>query len=328
MSGSATARQSSTAGVVGQTTLRVELKEPIADGVCRLRLVDPHGERLADWSAGAHIDLGLANGMTRQYSLCGDRWDPYGYEIAVLYEPNGKGGSRFIHDCLAVGDLVEVGGPRNHFRLVPAMRYLFIAGGIGITPIVPMVEHAEKLETPWTLLYGGRRMESMAYLDRLREWGERVVLRPQDSYGHLDIADAVDAVTEGMKIYCCGPPPLLEAVERACVGLPTGILRVERFVANTQRPPVRSATYQVELARSGTTLTLSPEQSVLDALVNAGVPILASCRHGLCGTCETKVIAGVPDHRDSILDDAERALCDRFYPCVSRSASDRLVVDL
>lgn len=317
-----------TAAQGGQVTLTVADKTQVAEGVCRLRLVDPAGQRVPDWTPGAHIDLGLANGLTRQYSLCGDRWDPYTFEIAVLREPEGTGGSAYVHEHLAVGDAVEVGGPRNNFRLVPAAHYLFVAGGIGITPLLPMLEQAARLDTPWALLYGGRRLSSMAFLDRLATWGDRVLVRPEDTHGLLDLAGVLAAQPAGTKVYCCGPGPLLAAVESACTDLPAGHLRTERFSAKEQPPPARTTPYEVELARSGRVLQVPPSTSVLDALGEAGVPVLASCRQGVCGTCETTVLAGNPDHRDSLLDDDERRRGETFFPCVSRSVSDRLVLDL
>lgn len=321
-------RSTAPAAPTGQVSLTVVDKTAEADGVCRLRLADPAGGRVPDWTPGAHIDLGLANGTTRQYSLCGDRWDPHAYEVAVLRESGGRGGSAYIHDVLREGDTVQVGGPRNNFRLVPAEHYLFVAGGIGITPLLPMVEQAAMLGTPWTLLYGGRSRSSMAFLDRLARWGDRVLVRPQDTHGLLDLAGVLDAQPAGVKVYCCGPAPLLSAVEVAGRDLPAGHLRTERFSALDQGPPARTTAYEVELARSGRVLDVAPGISVLDALGEAGVPVLASCRQGVCGTCETSVLAGLPDHRDSLLDDDERRRGDTFFPCVSRSVSDRLVVDL
>lgn len=312
----------------GRVSLTVAAKDRVADGVVRLRLAAPGGSRLPDWAPGAHIDLGLPNGITRQYSLCGDRWDPHSYEIAVLREPEGRGGSAFVHDRLSVGDMVEVGGPRNNFPLVPADRYLFIGGGIGITPLLPMIEQASLLGTPWSLLYGGRRLGSMAFTDELARWGDQVVLRPEDVHGLLDLAGVVDAQPAGTKVYCCGPAPLLAALESVCARLPRGHLRTERFEAREQGAPARTTAYEVELARSGRVLVVEPGASVLEAVANAGVPVLASCKQGVCGTCETSVLDGVPDHRDSLLDDVERSRNDCFYPCVSRAASDRLVIDL
>ncbi|MEW2357098.1 PDR/VanB family oxidoreductase [Spirillospora sp. NPDC029432] len=306
--------------------VRVTAKTPVADGVVALTLARPDGGRLPDWTPGAHVDLVLPGGLTRQYSLCGDRWDARSYRVGVLREPAGRGGSAFVHDELREGDLVGIGGPRNNFRLVPAERYLFIAGGIGITPLLPMIVQAELLGIGWRLLYGGRTRASMAFLDELAPYGDKVAVVPQDEHGLLDLAAWLPDPA-GTKVYCCGPGALLDAVERRCAGWPPGLLRTERFVAAARRSAVDGA-FEVELRRSGRTLTVGPRQSLLQALGEAGVPVLSSCRQGLCGTCETTVLDGVPDHRDSLLDDAERAAGDCMFVCVSRAAGDRLVLDL
>lgn len=314
------------APTAGKVRLRVRRKSTLATGVCGLELVAPDGGRLPDWTPGSHIDLTFANGVTRQYSLCGDRWDASSYQVGVLREPSGRGGSAYVHDELAEGDLIDIAGPRNNFALAPAENYLFIAGGIGITPLLPMLEQAEMLGTPWRLIYGGRTRTTMAFLDRLDRWGDRVEIWPQDERGLLDLSVISDQ-PEGTKVYCCGPEPLLDAVQAASAGLSAGQLRTERFVAGNMPAPVRSASFEVELARSGITVTVGPDQSILDATAEAGVPILASCHQGICGTCETDILAGTPDHRDSLMDDDERASGQFLYPCVSRSASDRLVLD-
>ncbi|WP_433472526.1 PDR/VanB family oxidoreductase [Spirillospora sp. CA-142024] len=309
--------------------LRVAAKTPMADGVVTLTLDHPDGRRLPDWTPGAHIDLVLPNGMTRQYSLCGDRWDARTYRVGVLREREGRGGSAFVHDELREGDRVSIGGPRNNFRLVPSERYLFIAGGIGITPLLPMVRQAEMLGTEWRLLYGGRSRTSMAFLDELEAYGDNVTVVPQDEEGLLDLPAWLDGADSGTKVYCCGPAPLLEAVETRCSAWPQGLLRTERFVAR-DFGAVRDEPFELRLERSGVSLTVRPGQSVLDAVGGAGVGVgvLSSCRQGLCGTCETSVLAGEPDHRDSILDDGEREAGDCMFVCVSRSRSDRLVLDL
>ncbi len=313
--------------VGGKVRLRVRRKLALADGVCGLELVAPDDGRLPDWTPGSHIDLTFANGLNRQYSLCGDRWDAHSYQVAVLREPDGRGGSAFVHDELGEGDVIDIAGPRNNFPLAPADAYLFVAGGIGITPILPMLEQAEMLGKPWRLLYGGRTRTSMAFLDRLTPWGDRVDVCPQDESGLLDL-DVLGRLEAGTKVYCCGPEPLLAAVRTAAVDLPSGSLRTERFVAAAMPAPVRTTSFDLELARSGVTVTVAPGQSILEAAAEAGAPILASCRQGICGTCETDVLEGTPDHRDSMLDDDERQRGDLFYPCVSRSASDRLVLDI
>ena len=309
-------------------TLVVTGKRAAADGVVELVLAHPGGRRLPDWAPGAHVDLMLPNGSTRQYSLCGSRWDAFRYRVGVLREPAGRGGSAFVHDRLQVGDTVGVGGPRNNFALVPSARYLFIAGGIGITPLLPMVHQADVLSADWDLVYGGRRRSSMAFLDELAGYGDRVHVHPEDEDGLLDLPAWLGEVRPDTAVYCCGPGPLLDAVERACRGWPPYALRTERFVAKEQRAPVRDTPFEVRLARSGTAVTVTPEVTVLDAVRAAGAQVLSSCQQGTCGTCETDVVQGVPDHRDSILGDAERAAGDCMFICVSRSCSDRLVLDL
>ena len=324
-----TAAASGTAAAAGTNVLLVVAeKRVVAEDVATVTLTAADGARLPDWTPGSHIDLVLPNGLTRQYSLCGDRWDPHTYRVGVLLEGAGRGGSAYVHRELSPGHAVGVGGPRNNFPLVPAERYLFIAGGIGITPLLPMVHQADLLGADWRLLYGGRRRASMAFLDELARYGDRVQVVPQDERGLLDLPAFLGEPRAGTRVYCCGPAPLLAAVETACAGWPPYALRTERFVADERTAPVRTAPFEVELARSGTTVTVPPELTVLEAVAGAGVEVLSSCRQGICGTCETGVLAGRPDHRDSLLDDDERAAADCMYICVSRSASDRLVLDL
>ncbi|GAA5170697.1 PDR/VanB family oxidoreductase [Pseudonocardia eucalypti] len=309
-------------------SLEVTAKEPVSDGVVALSLAHPQGRRLPDWTPGAHLDLVLPNGMTRQYSLCGSRWDTGAYRVAVLREPDGRGGSAYVHDRLRVGDRVGVGGPRNNFPLVPSERYLFIAGGIGITPLLPMVHQADLLGADWHLVYGGRRRGSMAFLAELAGYGERVHPWPEDEHGLLDLPAWLGEVRPGVRVYCCGPPALLAAVGAACQPWPPYTLRTERFVAAELPAPVRDRPFRVELARTGTTVTVDRDTTVLDAVRTAGAEVLSSCEQGTCGTCETDVLAGEPDHRDSILGDEERRAGDRMFLCVSRCRSDRLVLDL
>ena len=308
--------------------LTVRDRSVVSDGVVALTLARPDGARLPDWAPGAHIDLLLGNGATRQYSLCGDRWDAHSYRIGVLREPDGRGGSAFVHDVLEPGTRVGLGGPRNHFTMAPSARYVFVAGGIGITPLLPMIRQAELVGAGWTLLYGGRTRTSMAFLDELAGYGDRVTVVPQDEAGLLDLDSALGPPRADTVVYCCGPGPLLDALARASAGWPPHRVRTERFTAAEQGPPQRSEPFAVELARTGTTVTVTAADTVLDAARRAGATTLSSCRQGTCGTCETAVRGGVADHRDSILGDAERAAGDVMFPCVSRSAGDRLVLDL
>jgi ferredoxin-NADP reductase len=296
--------------------------------VLTLDLASPTGARLRDWTPGSHIDLVLPNGSTRQYSLCGDRWDPFTYRVGVNLEAQSRGGSSYVHHHLQVGDLLGVGGPRNNFPLVPSEKYLFIAGGIGITPLLPMIQQADMLGADWQLLYGGRHRRSMAFVDELAGHGDHVLVRPQDEFGLLDLTLFLGQPQPDVKVYCCGPAPLLAAVERMCADWPPHALRTERFVSDDRGAPVRSTPFEVELARTGITVTVPPDRSILDVVASVGVEVLSSCRQGICGTCETTVLTGRPDHRDSLLDDDELDVTDSMYICVSRSSSDRLVLDL
>ena len=332
MSAQATALRPSSTLHSSELRLAVKAKREVADGVVTLELVHPDGLRLPDWSPGSHIDLFLPGGETRQYSLCGDRTDTLTYRIGILREPDGRGGSAYVHDDLQVGDVLTVGGPRNNFHLVPAPHYLFIAGGIGITPILAMIDQARRLGVPYTLLYGGRTAGSMAFTDELTDepadGGGEVMLRPQDQHGHLDLATAIAGRPEGSRIYACGPAPLLDALDAACADLPAGTLRTERFVARDVGAPARTEPFTVRLERSGREITVPTGSSVLDAVTSAGVAVLSSCRQGVCGTCETGVLAGRVDHRDTLLDDDERQAGDCMFICVSRSVDDLLVLDL
>jgi ferredoxin-NADP reductase len=221
-----------------------------------------------------------------------------------------------------------VGGPRNNFPLVPSDRYLFIAGGIGITPLLPMLEQAERLGADWQLLYGGRQRASMAFLDRLVQYRDKVHVVPQDECGLLELPAFLGPPRADTRVYCCGPAPLLGAVEAACEDWPPYSLHSERFVADELGSPARETRFEVELARRGQTIAVEPGMSVLEAIGAAGVEVLSSCRQGTCGTCETAVLEGRPDHRDSILDDEDRAAGDVMFICVSRSLDERLVLDL
>ncbi|MEU0265166.1 PDR/VanB family oxidoreductase [Nocardioides sp. NPDC006303] len=309
-------------------SVRVAAKRTIADGICELTLTDPCGRHLPDWTPGAHLDLMLPGDRVRQYSLCGDRGDAHNYRVAVLRERDGRGGSAYIHDVLGEGDLLGIGGPRNNFRLRPASHILFIAGGIGITPILTMVRAAEAMGTSWALLYGGRSRDTMAFVGELEQFGDRVQIVPQDAAGLPDLEAAIGDLPAGASVYCCGPTGLLEAVGHACEVLPAGSLRLERFVAQPPVAPVRRTGFTVEIASSGTVVEVDPTQSIADALAATGAPVLTSCKQGICGTCETGVLAGDIDHRDSLLSDEERRRGDVMFVCVSRSCSDRLVLDL
>ncbi|WP_341720108.1 PDR/VanB family oxidoreductase [Micromonospora sp. FIMYZ51] len=307
--------------------LTVTGRDEVAAGVVVLTLCRPDGGDLPGWTPGAHLDLALGADLVRQYSLCGDPADRSGWQVAIQREPDGRGGSRFAHERLTPGATVRVRGPRNNFELVPARRYLFVAGGIGITPIRPMVAAADAAGADWRLVYGGRSRATMAFAAALREkYGDRVSLHPQDETGLLDLAALVQPPGDGL-VYCCGPEALISAVEQHCRAWPAGTLHVERFNPVSIVDDVETAV-EVELALSGRTLTVPPGTSILAAVEQAGVPVLSSCREGTCGTCETTVLAGEPEHRDSLLTEEERAAGDTMMICVSRARTPRLRLEL
>ena len=309
---------------VYEAELVVDRREFAADGVLALTLRHPLGEDLPAWEPGAHVDVVLGPELERQYSLCGDPADRSVWRIAVLRELDGRGGSAHVHEQVNRGDKVRVRGPRNHFRLESAPRYRFVAGGIGITPILPMLAAAEAAGAEWTLLYGGRTRNSIAFTEELGRYGDRVSVCPQDETGLLDLGSVLDDLPEGTLVYCCGPGPLLDAVEERC---PAERLRVERFSPKAQEDGENSE-FEVELAQSGRTVTVAPDVSVLDAVRAAGVEVLFSCTEGTCGTCETDVLDGTPDHRDSVLSAEEQQSGETMMICVSRCRGKKLVLDL
>lgn len=317
-----------------EVDVEVWRREAVSDGVVTLTLADPTGADLPEWAPGAHIDLMMTPSLVRQYSLCGDTANRAEWQVGVLLDPDSRGGSQFVHDKLHEGATVRVRGPRNHFPLVGSPRYLFIAGGIGVTPILPMIAAAEAAGADWRLLYGGRTRSSMAFVDELQGHGDRVTVCPRDARDGANFRANLDAALssaqENTLVYCCGPEGLLSAVEGACESWPEGSLHIERFSAKELEPPSPDAlqTFEVECQRSGLTLTVPPDKSVYEVCEDAGVDVLGSCMEGVCGTCECDVLEGEPDHRDSVLNDAEKARNEVMMICVSRSRSERLVLDL
>ncbi|MEU3056651.1 PDR/VanB family oxidoreductase [Streptomyces griseus] len=295
----------------------------VADGVVQLRL---EGSGLPGWQPGAHLDLVLPSGLVRQYSLCGDPADTGAYTVATRLVADGRGGSREVHEQLQEGLEVEVRGPRNRFPLAEAPGYVFVVGGIGITPVLPMLRSLAASGAEWRLLYGGRSRASMPFLEEVEKLGAdggRVTVVAQDEAGHPDVAGALADLAPGTAVYCCGPEPLMEAVAAA---LPEGHpLHLERFSAATG-PGANSGAFEVELRRSGRTVPVAAGQSVL-AAVRAELPHVAySCEQGFCGTCQQRVLEGEIDHRDELLTEDERG--DSMLICVSRCRGGRLVLDL
>ena len=309
--------------------LVITAREVRAEGVISLTLADPDGAELPPWAPGAHIDL-LLGSIVRQYSLCGSPDDRRTWRIAILLEPDGRGGSASVHRMLSAGSRVAVRGPRNHFQLHAAPRYVFIAGGIGITPILPMIAAAASSCADWHLYYGGRRRASMAFLDELERYGSRLTVWPEDERGLLPLAEILGETVGGVLVYCCGPEGLLAAAEQCCAAWPAGALHVERFAPKPQPTPggTEEASFEVVCQRSGLTVTVPPDKSILETLDEHGLTVVSSCQEGVCGTCETRVLSGVPDHRDSLLTEEEREANDYMMICVGRSKSPRLVLDL
>lgn len=314
-------------GTVSFESFRVAAIEQVAAHVREVRLrCDGRAPR---WEAGAHVDVRLPNGIVRQYSIV-PGGDPSEVRIAVLKEPASRGSSRYIHDELEVGAQVGVGAPRNHFALSVAGFYLFVAGGIGITPLLRMIEEAEAAAVPWRLLYLGRSLDHMAYASALREkYASKVYVWPSDERGRFDVSTIWDRLpTRDALVYACGPDSLLSAVEATA----RAVDRLDHLVLERFSP--RDVAYEpntefdVEIASTGRILSVPPDRSVLEVVNEAGANVLSTCQEGTCGTCEVRVLGGIPEHRDSVLDARERLSNETMMICVSRCAGRRLVLDL
>ncbi|AGF71097.1 cytochrome P450 [Corynebacterium halotolerans] len=275
--------------VVRTLQLSVAQRREESEGVVSLTLRHPDGGELPKWRPGAHIDLHLAgtdgsgtdgsdtDGETllRQYSLSGDSEDRSAYRVGVLRENDGRGGSVAAHR-VQEGDTVTVSWPRNNFRFVDAGRYLFIAGGIGITPILAMIREAERKGRDWRLVYGGRTRASMAFVDELSQYGDKVQLVPQDELGHLDLPSVLGEAVEDTLIYCCGPEGLLQAVEEGSAHWPKNSLRLERFSPKVITRDYEDEAFEVEFAGSGRTVAVGAGESILEAADRAGLPVISS----------------------------------------------------
>jgi ferredoxin-NADP reductase len=318
---------------VNRTTVRItERRAASADGeVVALTLAPVDDLPFPRWNPGAHIDVHLPSGLTRQYSLNGDHDRRGEYRIAVRHSPEGGGGSIEMHG-LTEGALLEVSDPRNAFMMpLPGSasrcaRLHFIAGGIGVTPILSMIRLAERQGTPWVLHYAGRNRAALAFLDELTPYGDKVLIRTDDEHGLPDAAALLAGVDASTAVYVCGPPPMVDAVLRA-IPVESGVeVHSERFSA---APVIDGEPFELELVRGGAVVEVGAEQSALAALRNAVPTVAYSCQQGYCGTCVQRVISGEVEHRDSLLTEEQRAL-GQMLVCVSRakSAGERLVLDL
>ncbi|KJC56889.1 ferredoxin [Bradyrhizobium sp. LTSPM299] len=304
-----------------------------AEGINSYELVSPTGGDLVPFTAGSHIDLHLSNGMIRSYSLVNDQRERHRYVIAVNKDAASRGGSRFVHDNFKVGDIITVSHPRNNFALQEGAELsVLIAGGIGITPLLSMVRQLETLRRPWKLFYAARTRLAAAFLDDLNalrpDIGRNLHLDLDDERpGRLfDLAAIVKNAPAHAHLYCCGPVPMLEAFEAATADRPADHVHVEYFQA--REAPAIEGGFEVRLVRSNRTIAVDAGKTILDALLDAGISANYACTEGVCGTCETRVIDGIPDHRDQFLSKDEQAANKSIMICCSGAKCRTLVLDL
>lgn len=310
----------------------VERVTPITDDTVLLRLVAANGQPLPKWQPGAHIDLECGDtGLSRQYSLCGDPADAGAYEIAVLRDAASRGGSNWVHDQLKQGDRLRIRGPRNHFRFDEgAKQAVFIAGGIGITPIAAMAHRARLLGMEYEIHYSGRSRKRMPLLDALvKEHGERLHVYAKDEGQRADLTALLATPQPDVRLYACGPERMLSALQTCTAHWPDDALRVEHF--QTEPPtldPAKEHAFEIELKDSGITLPVRADQTILSALKAANIDVQSDCCEGLCGSCEVRVLGGAVDHRDLVLTRGERDAQDRMMVCCSRAVGNKLVLEL
>jgi vanillate O-demethylase ferredoxin subunit len=316
-------------------TIRVQVTgiTQIASEINLIELTAAQGQQLPPFTAGSHIDLHLSNGMIRSYSLSGSPDEPLHYLIGVKNEPEGSGGSRFIHEQLQIEDELDISRPRNNFELhEEADHTVLIAGGIGVTPLVCMSQRLENIGKPWELHYAGRHRGSTAFIPELSAFGAKVnfYLRngaedPAQSR-RMDIPAIIEAAPPGSHFYCCGPAEMINGFLAATSSLPPDRVHFERF-ANDQ-PIDKDGSFTVILKQSGETIEIPSGQTILGALLERGIDAPYSCMEGICSACETKVLAGIPDHHDMILSAEQKAANNVIMICCSRSKTPELVLEL
>lgn len=311
--------------------VRVESVEQAASTIKLFELRAADGGLLPAFEAGAHIDVHVSGRVKRSYSLMNAQAERHRYLIGVNRSELSSGGSRYLHDGIKAGDVLAIDEPRNHFRLVEdAQQVVLIAGGIGITPLWSMIQRLEALARPWQLFYAARSPAHAILLDRLALYGERVSLYHDDGAGarRLDIGEIVGAQPDSTHFYCCGPASMLDAFEQVTASIDLQRVHLERFAARSRQERHDSASCTVVLARSGRSFGVPADRSILDVLLENGVDVGYSCMQGICGSCETAVLEGVPDHRDDYLSRTERAANRKIMVCCSRSMSEKLVLDI
>lgn len=306
------------------TDIAAEAKDAVV-----IELRDANGGELPPFTPGAHIELHLPNKFIRHYSLCNDARERDRYRIGVGLSPNSRGGSRFIHHLLRVGEMLRASAPRNNFPMAEGVsHHHFIAGGIGITPILSMIRACEAKGQDWHLTYLVRSRQRAAFLEELQPFAGRVTLHADDEAGgFLDVHHLVNGIAADAAIYCCGPSPLMTAVEAAAEGRPPELVRFEWFSAREIAHEASPEGFTVRLARSGITLQVPPDRTILETLEDNGIEAPFACREGICGTCEMRLLAGIPDHRDSVLSKAEQDRNETIIICCSRAKTDKLELD-
>lgn len=312
-----------------QIAVRVQAMRFEASGIVSVELVSPQGDELPAFAAGAHIDLHLPNGVVRSYSLCNSPQERHRYVIGVLHDRNSRGGSRYVHEQLRVGSTITIGAPRNNFPLEEAAPHtVLIAGGIGITPIYAMFNELRRMGKSVELLYCARSRSEAAFVaPLLADAGVRMHFN-DEAGGQPDLRACLAGKAASAHFYCCGPTPMLNAFESACAELGLPNVHVERFAPAEPVVAMQGSEYECQLARSQKMVLVPAGKSLLDALLDAGVDVDHSCREGVCGSCETTVLDGTPEHRDGVLTKAERESGKTMMVCVSGCKGHRLVLDL
>lgn len=313
--------------------VRVQRKSQEAEGIVALELVSADGRPLPGFGAGSHIDVHLPNGLVRQYSLCNSAAERHRYRIAVLREPTSRGGSAAVHDLVKEGDVLTISAPRNHFALHDAPRSVLLAGGIGVTPILCMAQRLATWGADFEMHYCTRSPARTAFREEIAAsaFADRVHLHHDDGpeAQKLRVAELLATPEPGTQIYVCGPGGFIDHVVNTAKanGWPAQQIHLEYFAAAAQDTS-GDQPFEVKLTSSGQTYRIPKDQTIVQALRAEGVEIMVSCEQGVCGTCITRVLEGVPDHRDCYLTDDERAANDQFTPCCSRSKTPLLVLDL
>ena len=319
---------------VGGLKVRVAAKTVEAQDICSFELVSADGRALPAFSAGSHIDVPAGPGLTRQYSLCNEPGESHRYQIAVLRDASSRGGSAAMHERVQVGDVLEISAPKNHFPLAhEAKKSLLLAGGIGVTPILCMAERLSAMGADFEMHYCTRSANRTAFVERIgaSAYAKNVQFHfdDGDAAQKLDIAALLAVPQAGTHLYVCGPKGFMDAVLSTARdrGWPAAQLHCEYFSADVA-PSADDQSFEVLVASSGRIVVVPRDKTVVQALADAGVEVQTSCEQGVCGTCLTRVLEGVPDHKDMYLTPEEQAANDQFTPCCSRAKSARLVLDL